>query len=60
MTYADPALSVAVEQYLIWQRQGHTHHEMVSACNQPWQAGMTGDDVVVAMARAWNGLQRTG
>ena len=58
MTFEDHALSIAVEQYSLWRCQGLTHHEMVTACQQRWQAGMTGDDVIVAMVCAWNGLER--
>ena len=60
MTFEDHALSIAGEQYSLWKLQGLTHHEMVSACQQRWQAGMTGDDVVEAMVRAWHGLERRG
>ncbi len=58
MTFEDHALAVAVEQYSVWRRQGLTHHEMVTACQQRYEAGMTGDDVIVAMVRAWHGLER--
>ena len=58
MTFEDHALSIAVEQYSVWKLQGLTHHEMVTACQQRYEAGMTGDDVLVAMVRAWHGLER--
>jgi len=58
VTYDNPALSVAIEQYLHWRRWGLTYHVMMTACQQQWQAGMTGDDVIVAMVEAWNGLER--
>ena len=58
MTYDDPALSIAVEQYLHWQRLGWTHHEMMTACHRDFFAGMTGDDVIVELVQAWNGLER--
>ena len=33
-------LDIAVEQYLYWQRQGMTHHEMVIAVGGSWHHGM--------------------
>ena len=51
-------LDIAVEQYLYWQRQGMTHHEMVIAVEGQWYPGMYGDDVVVILTRAWHGLSR--
>ena len=33
-------LDIAVEQYLYWQRQGMTHHEMVIAVEGQWYPGM--------------------
>jgi len=45
-------LDIAVEQYLYWQRQGMTHHEMVIAVEGQWYPGMYGDDAVVILTRA--------
>ena len=58
MTYDNRALAVAVEQYLHWQRWGLTHHEMMTSVGGHFFAGMTGDDVVVELVAAWNGLER--
>ena len=58
MTYDDLSTSVAVEHYRFWQRLGMTHHEMMTACQQRYEAGMTGDDVIVELVVAWNGLER--
>lgn len=51
-------LDIAVEQYVYWQRQGMTRHEMVIAVGGQWHPGMYGDDVVVILIRAWHGLSR--
>lgn len=51
-------LDIAVEQYLYWQRHGMTYREMIVAVAGEWYSGMSGDDVVVALARAWQGLDR--
>jgi len=58
VTYDNAALSIAVEQYLHWQRWGLTHHEMMTSIGGHFFAGMTGDDVVVELVAAWNGLER--
>ncbi|MDP6494431.1 MAG: hypothetical protein QGI09_03200 [Dehalococcoidia bacterium] len=51
-------LDIAVEQYLYWQRHGMTYREMIVAIAGEWYSGMSGDDVVVALTRAWQGLDR--
>jgi len=58
VTYDAPELPIIVEQYCYWRRRGLTHHEMMTACHCDYWAGMTGDDVIVALVQAWNGLER--
>ena len=50
--------SVALEQYLDWQRCGWTHREMLSAIGSQYLPGTTGDDVFVEIVNAWNSLDR--
>ena len=51
-------LGIAVEQYLYWKRCGMTYREMIVTIAGEWYSGMSGDDVVVALTRAWQGLDR--
>jgi hypothetical protein len=52
------AHSIAVEQYLYWQRCGWTHREMLAAIGCQYLPGTTGDDVFVEIVNAWNSLDR--
>tara|TARA_Y100000310_G_scaffold300244_1_gene335769 strand:- start:415 stop:597 length:183 start_codon:yes stop_codon:yes gene_type:complete len=54
------AIDVAVEQYQWWRGQRWTLREMVDATQQSWHVGMTGDDVVIELATAWDALPRHG
>jgi hypothetical protein len=50
---------ISIEQFWQWTRQGLTHHEMIIAVGRTWPVGgMTGDEVIVELAAAWNGLNR--
>jgi len=53
------AIDVAAEQYRYWKSdQKLTLREMVDAAGRSWHVGMTGDDVVIELATAWNALAR--
>jgi hypothetical protein len=58
MTYDAPELSIAIEQYLHWQRCGWTQHEMLKAVGRRYAPGMGGDDVIFELVMAWNHLDR--
>lgn len=58
MTTSDEAIEVAIEQYCYWKYVGLTLREMVVCTGRQWQPGNTGDEVIIELARAWDGLQR--
>jgi hypothetical protein len=50
--------SIAIEQFLYWQRLGWTQHEMLRAVGRRYVAGMGGDDVIFELVMAWQALDR--
>ena len=52
------AHSIAIEQYVYWQRLGWTQHEMLRAVGRRYVAGMGGDDVIFELVMAWHNLDR--
>ena len=52
---------LAGEQYHQWTRQGLTLREMIVAVGRRWpDSGLTGDEVIMELAGAWEALDRHG
>lgn len=57
----DLSLGIAGEQYYQWTRQGLTLREMIVAVGRRWpDNGLTGDEVIMELAGAWEALDRHG
>jgi len=50
--------SIAIEQFLYWQRLGWTQHEMLKAVGRRYVAGMGGGVVIFELVMAWQALDR--